>query len=452
MLMLTDTLGTVIWCKTYDGGGTEVFETVRPTHDRGYIATGYTTSFGVGNKDAILVKLDSNGTVVWLKTYGTAYADWGRDVIETADRGFVFTGSAKNSSSNPNTGAVSICRTDSLGALAWCKMYGAYTGYEGVSVFQDGAEFLVSGNGSLGFGLLMKLRSDGSLRWSRKNKPFNMQYMNFAQLIIARDGNYYFTGWGEDGNFDSQIALMMADTAGIIRSQHTYSTPDPFGYNTSGGLCQTWDDKFIISGLSADSVEASLFFKTDTSGMVYSSKIYPGPVDDSVNVLRFSLTGDDGFVCATDTGICLYKMDGNAFTGCSGTSFALVVDTPSAFDFDASNLTSAGVIAVQSHAFTVSSVTLSALQLCSATAVEELPQQGACRVFPNPSDGVITLSCSGSALKSVRIYDITGRLLYEAGDMPVDGALNLELPAESGMYLLEVFTQDGPFTARVVRR
>ena len=53
------------WEKTYgDGYGRSVDQTT----DGGYIFATATDSFGVGNKDAWVVKLDSEGTIIWQKT------------------------------------------------------------------------------------------------------------------------------------------------------------------------------------------------------------------------------------------------------------------------------------------------------------------------------------------------------------------------------------------------
>lgn len=44
---------------------------VIPTADSCYLAAGPTTRFGVGNYDALLIKLNSNGDTIWTKTFGT---------------------------------------------------------------------------------------------------------------------------------------------------------------------------------------------------------------------------------------------------------------------------------------------------------------------------------------------------------------------------------------------
>ena len=48
---------------------------VEPTDDGGYVAAGYTYSYGAGSSDAWLLSLDAGGDILWQKTYGGASSD-----------------------------------------------------------------------------------------------------------------------------------------------------------------------------------------------------------------------------------------------------------------------------------------------------------------------------------------------------------------------------------------
>jgi len=53
---------------------------------------GYTESFGTGNYDIWVVKLDSVGAITWEMTYGGAGHDWPRSIKQTSDGGYVVAG------------------------------------------------------------------------------------------------------------------------------------------------------------------------------------------------------------------------------------------------------------------------------------------------------------------------------------------------------------------------
>src|SRR2546421_1438925 len=60
LLMKFDTKGNLLWSKTYGGAQPDLFRTVKTTTDGGIIAGGITKSFGNAAGDAWLVKTDAN--------------------------------------------------------------------------------------------------------------------------------------------------------------------------------------------------------------------------------------------------------------------------------------------------------------------------------------------------------------------------------------------------------
>ena len=58
------------WARTYGGSDAESAEAIQQTSDGGYIVAGRTRSFGAGNYDTWVLKLNSDGSIAWQKTYG----------------------------------------------------------------------------------------------------------------------------------------------------------------------------------------------------------------------------------------------------------------------------------------------------------------------------------------------------------------------------------------------
>jgi hypothetical protein len=109
-LIKTDSIGNTLWTRTLGGVNDEDGTSVHQTWDGGYIICGSTNSFGAGNYDTYLIKTDSAGETVWSRTFGSAGADYANSVKQTADRGFVLTGSKQEMDSD-----VYIIKTDSVG-------------------------------------------------------------------------------------------------------------------------------------------------------------------------------------------------------------------------------------------------------------------------------------------------------------------------------------------------
>jgi hypothetical protein len=91
-LIKTDSLGDTLWTKTHGGPLDDRGYSVDQTSDGGYILMGYTESFGAGNKDVWLIKTDSLGDTIWTCTFGGTEDDCGYSVEETSDGFYIFTG------------------------------------------------------------------------------------------------------------------------------------------------------------------------------------------------------------------------------------------------------------------------------------------------------------------------------------------------------------------------
>lgn len=151
-LVKTNSRGDVAWARTYGGGERDEAYWVEPTRDGGYILTGYTESYGAGDKDVYLVKTDSKGKIVWTRTYGTRATEIGYSVQATSDMGFIIVGVT-----NPVGGEdsdVYLVKTDSLGSPQWTRTYGGTLNEKAYTVRQirDGGYVFAGYTASCGWG------------------------------------------------------------------------------------------------------------------------------------------------------------------------------------------------------------------------------------------------------------------------------------------------------------
>jgi hypothetical protein len=87
-----DPNGAIEWQKTYGGSGFDLAHAIQQTQDGGYVVAGWTGSFGAGDKDAWVLKLDANGEIEWQKTYGGSGFDLAHAIQQTQDGGYVVAG------------------------------------------------------------------------------------------------------------------------------------------------------------------------------------------------------------------------------------------------------------------------------------------------------------------------------------------------------------------------
>ena len=92
-LIRVDSSGSLLWSKSYGGvANAESGYAVLQASDGGFIISGSTRSFGSGASDVYVIKTDSAGSLLWSKTYGGLYNDFGMGIQKTADGGYILTG------------------------------------------------------------------------------------------------------------------------------------------------------------------------------------------------------------------------------------------------------------------------------------------------------------------------------------------------------------------------
>jgi hypothetical protein len=182
--------GGILWKNTYGGSKNDGGKCVKSTFDKGYILTGYTYSndndFRDMNKDwtdMFVIKIDSIGKIVWKKTFGGTQDDVSYSVLVTNDNEVIVVGHT-NSVNGDFTGLnhswtyfdVIILKLNNDGDLIWKRGYGGSWNEIGMSVVYTPSDEIVvvggsdSNDGDLkglnkGYGdiVLLKLDSNGNL-------------------------------------------------------------------------------------------------------------------------------------------------------------------------------------------------------------------------------------------------------------------------------------------------
>jgi len=131
-LIKTDSDGDIQWSETLGGAHNDLPSAFVETSDGGYLLGGSTLrnstvdSVTYLQQDAWLVKADSEGNMLWNKTYGGEGADSVTSVLESQQRGYVVATTVDASSENPPSGAL-IFKTDTSGNTEWTVEYQGVT-------------------------------------------------------------------------------------------------------------------------------------------------------------------------------------------------------------------------------------------------------------------------------------------------------------------------------------
>ncbi len=98
---ILDTALNVIRANCIQGTNNELLGAIIEDFTPGYyIVVGRTASYGSGGYDAFMMKIDTLGNIIWFKTYGGADYDEFLDVVKTPDTGYIVVGRTKSFTGN----------------------------------------------------------------------------------------------------------------------------------------------------------------------------------------------------------------------------------------------------------------------------------------------------------------------------------------------------------------
>jgi hypothetical protein len=144
LITKTDKNGNLQWQKTYNSVGsyTDFFEegySIEPTSDGGYIVAGKNSE----PSQAVLLKLNYNGNMQWMKKFGGSNYEYGYSVKELDDKGFILAGATTSYGNGASD--IYLIKTDMNGNVVWEKTIGAATDDHGLSIKTIDNGFVLAG-------------------------------------------------------------------------------------------------------------------------------------------------------------------------------------------------------------------------------------------------------------------------------------------------------------------
>jgi len=323
-----DANGNLQWTKTIGGPESEEGNSLIQTSDGGYAIAGYTTSFGAGEWDVYVVKLDANGNLQWTKTIGGKGWDVGISLIQTSDGGYAITGLTQ--SFGAGGADVYVVKLDASGNLQWTKTFGGKNDDGGISLVQtsDGDYAIAGSTRSFGAGeadvYVVKLDANGNLQWTKTigGKKHDVG----SSLIQTSDGGYAITGATKSfGAGEADVYVVKLDANGNLQWTKTIGGP---GYEIGHSLIQTSDGGYAIAGntesLSFGAGWNDVYVvKLDANGNLQWTKTIGGPgSEEGYSLIQ---TSDGGYAIAGYTksfgagknDVYVVKLDKNGHACCA---------------------------------------------------------------------------------------------------------------------------------------
>jgi len=180
-------------------GSNDYFNDIIASSDGGYLLVGHTSSFANRDGDGLLVKLGAEGNKVFEQTYGEQDSDERFEkIIGTEDGGYLLIGASGSTKSWLYDGY--IVKVDSQGEIIFSDTYGTKEsddGFRSVAPTEDGGYLLVGYSNSANKGdydgYLIKIDAKGQQEWSKLYG--GIDHDEFMDITVSNDGGYLLVGY-----------------------------------------------------------------------------------------------------------------------------------------------------------------------------------------------------------------------------------------------------------------
>jgi len=286
---MTAAAGPTTFQKTYGGSGADyAYAVAGPLADGGFLLVGRTQSFGAGQSDIYVVRIDSLGNVLWSKTYGGSGYDVAHAVAgPLADGGFLLVGGTASFGAGGSFYGYDMyaVRINGSGDIVWSKTYGGSDDdvANAVVALPDGGFLLVGGTASFGAGdedmYAVRINGSGDILWS---KTYGGRWPDSANAVVALpDGGFLLVGRASSfGAGGQDMYAVRINGSGDILWSKTY-----------GG--SSWDEAYAVAGPLADG-GFLLVGRTDSFGVRYYDDLYAVRIDSSGDLVWSKTYGGSG--------------------------------------------------------------------------------------------------------------------------------------------------------------
>lgn len=413
-LLKIDSMGQKKFETSFGGYSNDIGKSILELPDSSIVILGYTSSLGLGGYDIYLVKVDKTGNLLWQKTIGGSDWDFANSIQKTVDGGFIIAGSTYSFGYGNSDGYV--LKTDGNGNVIWAKTFGGDKDDEFNSVIQssDGG-FVIAGctksyNDSFGDAWVFKLNSVGDSLYSESLGGNYYDY--FSNVIELPNLNLYYVGANKSYKNDANSVnwQYLTDNSHNVLLNNFIGNTNTERYNSSAvglnGMIVTVGYNNFLGTNSDGNIHV---FYPNLSYYSYS----PFGIEKTDELFSISRTADKGFVSV-----------GNCFGNTSYLNDILFVKIDSLGSYGSSII-----------------------------GVEEISSQGkSIHIFPNPTSDFININIHNFLNESemnYRLIDINGKIVLS--DVISDSNTYIKMEdIASGLYVIQIFNASTLFNSEKI--
>ena len=206
-----------------------------------------------GGSDFLVRKHDSNGTLVWEKTYGGSADDRGKIICATPDGGFLLFGTSssdisgdKSHNSPAQNRGTWLIKIDSNGSKVWDKSFGAayYNNPRKILPLPEQRYLLLYDTEHVGKAVLID--TNGNTIWDNSYDFSSGNKDPISDVELTDDGGFIFSGYSWDGTSPKGQFVIKTDENGNEQWSKIFSASNG-AFNVKVSITY---DGYLVSGSS----------------------------------------------------------------------------------------------------------------------------------------------------------------------------------------------------------
>ncbi|MBN4071120.1 T9SS type A sorting domain-containing protein [Crocinitomix catalasitica] len=450
-----NSVGDTIWTKKF--GNIEFLDAFVGgilTKDSNYVFVGQTDSYssGIGEDDAWIVKTDTAGNVIWQNNFGGSNGDYFNAVDTTLNNGFIAAGYTNSVTGVDND--VMVVRVDSDGNVIWQKYFGNPVSHESsvVKTLPNGNFLVYGGWGfvhpeisfkTISHGMAMELDQDGNQLWFQTYSFYEAgteafyDYSDGIGNCVFVDDGIVFVGQSIDSLDDNPLGLLIkTDYSGNQLWMRRIRERDNDNYLRD--LVEMPGGDFVATGYlfpDAGFGQDGWILRTNCLGFEY----YPVADADWLNAASNTVILDNNSIRFGDGIVYWGDGESDTFTEFDDTLISHTYAVTGAYSVQL-------IVSACYHADTIyTTVDATPLSISKETGFEF-------RLYPNPANQSITVDFENNFADdgSLLITNLSGRIIHQER-LNQQSSIVLDISQfASGPYFVQMSSSEGILVKKLI--
>jgi hypothetical protein len=249
-LLKYDRDGELVWSRTW-GGPSYDGDWATAADNEGIYVAGFTYAGSSTKANVALLKYDSDGNLVWARTWGGVEDAVGRGITINEMGSIYIAGYIRETTTTTKS---FLLKYDQGGKLIWNKTFGgkgvnAFAVGVNDGIYVDGTNETIENNQWRSEIFLTKFDQAGSILWTRQ---WGSNPINYCYAISVYGDNVYQAGTTSDGSGNFDAILLNYDTSGTLRYNVTWGkNEEEYAWGIVGGSHYIYITGHIVEGMSS---------------------------------------------------------------------------------------------------------------------------------------------------------------------------------------------------------